>query len=78
MIKRDEVSNPNSCLNRAKDDEMVFVLLARDEAAAYAIGQWAKKRIELGKNTPDDAQIVEAMTCAGVMEEQRMSSPHGT
>lgn len=42
MIKRDEVSNPNSCLNRAKDDEMVFVLLARDEAAAHMVGQNAR------------------------------------
>jgi hypothetical protein len=30
VIKRDELANPNSCLNRAKDDEYVFVLKGTD------------------------------------------------
>jgi hypothetical protein len=65
VLKRDELSNPNSCLNRAKDDEMIFVLLAHDAAFAHAVREWAKKRVELGKNAPGDAQITEALKAAG-------------
>jgi hypothetical protein len=30
MIKNLELTNPDSCLNKAADDEMVFVLRAKD------------------------------------------------
>lgn len=60
MLKRDELSNPNSCMSRAKEDEMTFVLLGRDHAAPLAIEAWIEERIRLGKNKREDAQIVEA------------------
>lgn len=60
MRKRDELSDPRSCLNRAKSDEWVFTLLGRDAAAADTVRFWIQKRIALGKNEPDDAQIAEA------------------
>ena len=68
MIKRDEIEYTESCLNKARDDERLFVLLARDPAAPVAIRAWVKERIRLGKNTPDDLQIVEALDCANRME----------
>ena len=37
MTKRELLADPNSCLNRAADDEPVFVLLGRDPAAPFAI-----------------------------------------
>ncbi len=49
MLKRDELADPTSCLNRARDDEMTFVLLGRDAAAPAAIRAWAEERIRLGK-----------------------------
>ena len=64
MLKRDEISNPNSCFNRAKDDEAIFVLLGRDVAGAVAIKAWTDERIRLGKNQPGDPQIVEALALA--------------
>jgi hypothetical protein len=66
--KRDELTNPDSCMNRAKDDEMTFVLLGRDAAAPVAIRAWVEERIRLGKNAPADPQIVEALQCAERME----------
>lgn len=60
MRKRDELSNPASCMSRARDDEMTFVLLGRDVAFAAAVRAWIEERIRLGKNRRDDAQIVEA------------------
>ena len=71
MVKTDELTNPNSCMSRAKDHEWTFVLLARDEAAPLAIRAWCDERIRLGKNTPEDEQIKEAIRCAQLMTEQR-------
>lgn len=70
MLKREEMSNSNSCLVRAKSHEMIFVLLARDEAAPHAIREWVRRRCELGKNKIHDEQMQEALECASVMEDQ--------
>lgn len=71
MIKRDEIENTESCLNKARADERLFVLLARDPAAPVAIRAWVAERVRLGKNTPIDGQIVEALDCASRMEAER-------
>ncbi len=71
MIKSAELSNPDSCMSRAKPEEMVFVLLARDEAAPLAIQMWCNARVIMGKNKWTDPQIQEALDCAFVMESQR-------
>jgi hypothetical protein len=60
MRKRDELTDPNSCMSRARDAEWTFVLLGRDVAATAAVRAWIRERIRLGKNQPTDAQIVEA------------------
>jgi hypothetical protein len=60
MRKRDELTDPNSCLNRARADEFLFVLLGRDRAAPVAVRAWIEERIRSGQNTRADAQIVEA------------------
>lgn len=77
MRKRDELTNPAGCMFRAKDDEMTFVLLGRDEAAPDTIRDWIARRIKLGKNRPDDPQIAEALACAEVMESERTGLPGG-
>lgn len=41
MLKRNELDNPNSCLNQAADDEPVFVLRANDERASGTVRSWA-------------------------------------
>jgi hypothetical protein len=71
MRKKDEIANPLSCFNRAADEEMLFVLRARDIAAAPTIRAWAARRIELGKNKMTDAQIGEALRIADAMEHQQ-------
>lgn len=68
MRKAEEVSNSMSCLNRASDNELLFVLLGRDEAAPGAIRYWCHIRVARGKNTWDDQQILEALACAKQME----------
>jgi hypothetical protein len=50
VIKRDEIANPNSCLNRAADDEPIFVLRANDELAAQMVRQWAELYFDTKKD----------------------------
>lgn len=64
MIKSEEVAKPFSCFNKAKDNEMVFVLLGRDKAAPAAIRAWCLERVRLGKNKWGDFQITDALDCA--------------
>jgi hypothetical protein len=71
MIKKDEIDHTESCLNKARDNERLFVLLARDAAAPVAVRAWVAERLRLGKNQPDDAQIREALDCAARMEIER-------
>lgn len=72
MIKREELSNPKSCMSRAIDDEMTFVLLGRDSAAPTAIRAWVNERIRQGKNEHNDPQIKDALKCADIMEDNRI------
>jgi len=74
MLKRDELNHPESCLTKARDGEMLFVLLARDVAAPSTIRHWIAQRIASGKNRPGDDQLVEAEQCACEMERQRDES----
>lgn len=60
MRKRDGLTDPTSCMSRAKDDEMIFVLLGRDRAAPATVRAWIEERIRLGKNVRTDTQIINA------------------
>lgn len=71
MRKSEELSNPQSCMSRARNDEMTFVLLERDAAAPVAIRAWIAERIRIGKNTRNDEQIREAEACARFMEAEK-------
>ncbi len=75
MMKRHELSDTGSCFNKARDDEIIFVLLARDMAAPATIRAWCAERVRLGKNAWNDPKIKEALQCAENMEEQRDANP---
>jgi hypothetical protein len=76
MRKREELADPRSCMSRARDDEMTFVLLGRDAAAPAAGRAWIDERLRLGKNVAADAQIVEAEEwIATVRAEQAKAVP---
>ena len=74
MRKAQELTDPNSCMSKAKDNEMTFVLLGRDIAAPHAIRCWIQERVRTGKNKIDDSQIVDALECAQTMELEQKSS----
>ena len=48
MLKRQEIADPASCLNRAADDEPIFVLRARDPLAAKLVEDWAARAVLAG------------------------------
>lgn len=70
MRKNEEIINPNSCLNRALNTELIFILLGRDTTAPAAIRFWCKERINQRKNNPNDAQIIDALNLAERMEKE--------
>lgn len=71
--KREEMEDPNSCWNKAKYDEPMFILLGRDESAPAAIENWCDRRVRTSKNLTDDVQIKEAMGLAEVMRDYRIN-----
>jgi hypothetical protein len=71
VIKTQEATDLQSCWNKALPNERVFVLLARDPAAPEAIREWVAERITSGKSHRDDPQIVEALLCAALMDDER-------
>lgn len=68
MLKHLELSTEHSCLNKAEDNEPLFVLLGRDESSVAAINAWISHRVSSGKNNYSDPKIVEAaMLCEEMM-----------
>jgi hypothetical protein len=43
MKKIDEITTPDSCINKAENDEPVFVLRANDPLAAGTVDYWANQ-----------------------------------
>ena len=73
MTKYENMVDPTSCFNRALMDEPIFVLLGRDPAAPVAIRAWVEERERLGKNKPQDRQILDALDVSSLMERQRLA-----
>jgi hypothetical protein len=76
MLKRDELANPESCLNKADTLEPLFVLRANDENAPASVAAWARDYIIAkggwGKMTAEQqAKYTEAMDNAGDMQAQK-------
>lgn len=83
MKRRDEMSRVDSCLNKAGDDEPVFVLRANDELAAEVVRYWASKYMaqKMGENfetrgsaaltAPQLNKAMEARQLASDMDEWR-------
>lgn len=77
MLKRDELKDENSCLNRAHEAEPLFVLRANDENAPSAVAAWARDYVQSkgGWNAMTDQQkkkYTEAMDIASSMRIWKM------
>ncbi len=69
MRKRLELSDPNSCINRAGDDEPVFVLRAHDPIATVAVRTWIEESMDRGFHTD---RLDEARELLALMEQWRL------
>lgn len=63
--KREELSNPKSCLSKAADDEPIFVIRAQDKYSSILVRLWIGLA-RLGDCSP--YKIWEAETCAQTMD----------
>jgi|SRR6516164_7956501 hypothetical protein len=72
MTKIDEYNLAASCFNKAKDNELMFILLERDLATPDTIRFWVKKRFDLGLNESIDTQIKEASMLANTIEDNQL------
>lgn len=59
MKKKDELMQ-QGCLNKAADDEMLFVLRAQDKSAPKVVLHWIAKNFD----TASEEKIREAFECA--------------
>lgn len=71
MKKKDEINDPNSCLSKAGDDEIIFVLRAKDPVAPDTIRMWLNLRVIRGHNEASDKKIHDARSLAEQMELQQ-------
>jgi hypothetical protein len=72
MLKKDEIATATSCLNKADDNEPLFVLRANDPLAPGLVAAWARDYIQAkgGWAKMTEAQrkkYAEAMDIAGNM-----------
>ncbi len=72
MKKSEELQDPNSCWNRARDDEHVFPILDRDVTMPATIRFWTQERMRQGRNEYSDSQIQEALQLAKSIERERL------
>lgn len=83
MNKQQIINDPNSCLNRAADDEPVFVLRANDPLAANLIRLWVQAYVNdkavTQEGEPTQTQIDkanDALSVAGQMDQWRQVQDH--
>lgn len=58
--RAEELRNPNSCFNKARDDEPLFVLRAQDETTIHVINIWIAIGEALGISKEKVAQAIHA------------------
>lgn len=80
MIKTKEISDPNSCLNKARDDEPLFVLRAHDPRASSIVRAWATdyRYVKGGARAMTSAQaakFAEACAIADAMDAWKATLP---
>lgn len=68
MTKQENIDNPNSCWNKARSDELVFILREKDKTMGKTIRFWAAERVKDGLNKSTDAKIVQALELAYMLD----------
>ena len=66
MTKKEELENPNSCINKTADNESIFVLRSQDLLAPTLVRLWADRAASAG--CPTD-KVEEARRLADAMDQ---------
>lgn len=66
MTKQELIDDPNSCWNKAADDEPLFVLRAKDLLAPKAVKRWAEMAL---RSNHEQCKCTDAMLVAYEMED---------
>lgn len=61
------IERKNGCFAKAFEDEVLFVLRAKDLLAPGIVREWAKRAEQSGAHEPE--KITEARRCADAMEQ---------
>jgi hypothetical protein len=73
MKKSDEIANPTSCLNRAQDDEPIFVLRANDPTSSQLVRLWAAAYVDIKmaetNNNPTQTHVDKANEALQIAEQ---------
>ncbi len=67
MRKYEELNNSNSCLQKADDDEMLFILRAQDVTSPKVVLLWIAENIDHLSNS----KAREAFNCALTMRQHK-------
>lgn len=54
--KAEALANPASCINKAAENEPVFILRAKDPLAASIVRHWGNKALEFRLHEPEKAR----------------------
>lgn len=75
MKRLDELNQAGSCLNKAEDDEPIFVIRAKDPIGASTVRQWALEAERSGQHRP--AKVANARALATQMDDWRRDLEDG-
>lgn len=75
MKKLDEINTSTSCLNKAADDEPLFVLRAKDLLAPIVVAYWAELASRSGLH--EDEKTLEAIRLARDMKMWKRARTRG-
>jgi hypothetical protein len=74
--KAEELANPHSCINKAKQNEPIFVLCGSDSLAPEVIRYWASLLANQSRTEASNAKLNRALGDAGEFE--RYAAEHGS
>lgn len=75
MTKHEEKRDPDSCWNKALENEPVFVIRAKDPVCGLIVNLWCAIRINAGLNMRGDDKLTDAEHWIQMAERWRGKHP---
>lgn len=78
MTKKEAIEDPNSCWNKAHDNDIVFILIQKDPQAPKTIQLWAAMRVLFGNDDLNAPKITSALDIADKIDAIQNAKFDGT